>query len=212
MNKFQHILSFFILIFVILICKFDIKYILSFVKCEFDITKDILSLFTAVFIVDFIFAVIIRYFLGNPINDWYDNFGISAVFADVFSIVIGIVLAYIIYTTFIKKENEEFNIWMFIGVTICVQLLHDLFFYYAIVKQMPKGHNKMIDVFREYGEYGGAGILAIDALMMVLSILIFCVISNYFNDVSKLFCFAFILYAFQYIIYTPRQNIKLFKE
>ena len=104
MNKFQHILSFFILIFVILICKFDIKYILSFVKCEFDITKDILSLFTAVFIVDFIFAVIIRYFLGNPINDWYDNFGISAVFADVFSIVIGIVLAYIIYTNFDKKK------------------------------------------------------------------------------------------------------------
>ncbi len=172
---------------------------------KFDITKDALSLFTAVFIVDFIFAVIIRYFLGKPINDWYDNFGISAVFADVFSIVIGIVIAYVIYIYLIKKEGEEFNIWTFIFITIAVQICHDLFFYYAIVKPMPKGHNKMIDVFKEYGENGGVGILAIDSLMMVLSIITFYVISNYFNDVSKLFCFAFIFYAFQYIIYTPRR-------
>ena len=190
--------------------KFDID------TTKFDITKDVLSLFTAVFIVDFIFAVIIRYYLGKPINDWYDKFGISAVFADVFSIVIGMVLSYIIYTYLIKKANEnrvkkgkkpnvKFNLLKFIGITICVQVLHDLFFYFAIVQQMPKGHNKMIDVFREYGETGGVGILGIDALMMVLSIGVFYIISNYFNDASKLFCFAFIFYAFQYILYTPRQ-------
>ena len=195
--------------------RFDIKQF-DIDPAKFDLTKDILSLFTSVFIVDFIFAVIIRYYLGKPINDWYDNFGICAVFADVFSIVIGMVLSYIIYTYSIKKANEKrvkngkkpnvkFNLLKFIGITISVQVLHDLFFYFAIVKQMPKGHNTMIDVFREYGETGGGGILGIDALMMVLSIIVFYIISNHFNDTSKLFCFAFIFYAFQYIIFTPRQ-------
>ena len=175
----------------------------------FDITKDMLSLFTAAFIVDFIFTIISRYFLGKPINDWYDKFAISAVLADVFSIVIGVILAYIISTKFIKKPEDEFNLLTFLSVTIVVQLMHDLFFYSCVVTQLPKGHNSMIDVFLEYGQTGGVGILFVDALMMTLTVLTFYMMTNYFDDVSKLLSFAIIFYAFQYILYTPRRKINI---
>jgi hypothetical protein len=179
---------------------------------KLDITKDIISLFTSAFIVDFIFNIILRYFLGKPINDWYDKFTISAVFADVFSIVIGIILAYIIYTKLIKKPEQEFDLGIFLGITILVQVIHDLVFYFGIVKQLPRGHNKMIDVFLEYGQYGGIGILFIDAVMMILTVLTFYVMTNYFDEVSKLLSFAVVFYALQYIIYTPRQKLPQYEK
>ena len=85
--------------------KFEVK--------NFDITKDGLSLLTAILIVEFIILVIVRYSLGKPINDWYDNFGLSALFTDVTSVVIGSVLAYIIYVNLVKKEGEKFNLMIF---------------------------------------------------------------------------------------------------
>jgi hypothetical protein len=181
---------------------------------KFNITKDALSLFTAAFIVDFIITLLARYFWGKSINDWYDNFGICAVFADVFSIVIGIVLAYIIFIEVkdvvknifkVEQESELFDALLFIGIAIIVQFLHDIFFYYAVIKPIPLGHNKMIDVFKDYSDSVGVGILFVDAAMIISTIIIFYIISNYFNDVYKLLSFAIIMYAFQYVIYTPRQ-------
>jgi len=179
---------------------------------KFNITKDVLSLFTAAFIVDFIIALFARYFWGKSINDWYDNFGICGVFADVFSIVIGIVLAYIIFIEvrdvvkdFFKVESDLVDALLFIVIAIIVQFLHDIFFYYAVIKPIPLGHNKMIDVFKDYSDSVGVGILFVDAAMIISTIIIFYIISNYFNDVYKLLSFAIVMYAFQYVIYTPRQ-------
>lgn len=176
-------------------------------KMKFDPTKDMLSLFTAVFIVDFIFVVLIRYYLGKSVNNWYDQFGISAILSDVFSIVMVIVIAYIIYIRiFGKKDELDFaDLITLIGITILVQLVHDLSLYVFVIKTLPAGHNKMIDVFREYGDYGGFGILGVDALMMALSIIVFVLISNNLDDEFKLLCFVLIFYAIQYIIYTPRK-------
>jgi len=176
--------------------KFDVE--------NFDITKDGMSLLTAILIVEFIFLVIIRYFLGKPINDWYDNFGMSAVFADASSIVIGIVLAYIIYVNLVKKPDDKFNLLIFIGIMIGVTIVHDIFFYLAVIKPMPKGHNKMIDVFKDYSE---PGIIAVDSIIMVSSVLLYYAISNNFNDSSKLFCLAFVFYAIQFLLYTPRNKL-----
>lgn len=179
---------------------------------KLDITKDLLSLFTAVFIVDFIFSVLIRYKFGKALNDWYDQFGISAVFADVFSICIGLVLAYIFFINLPcyrgKKEFNGIDLLVFTIITIGIQVCHDLFFYYFVVKKIEKGHNKMIDVFLEYGETTGLGAIAVDASMMILSIFAFLLISNYANDEAKLLCFLLIFYAFQYIIYTPRRKLE----
>ena len=171
---------------------------------NFDITKDGLSLLTAIFIVEFIILVIVRYSLGKPINDWYDNFGLSAVFADASSVVIGTVLAYIIYVYFVKKQEQKFNLLIFILIILGVTIVHDIFFYFAVIKPIPEGHNKMIDVFKEYSE---PGIILVDCLIMLSSILLYYAVSKYFNDSSKLFCLAFVFYAIQFILYTPRQKV-----
>ena len=177
--------------------KFEVK--------NFDITKDGLSLLTAILIVEFIILVIVRYSLGKPINDWYDNFGLSALFADVTSVVIGSVLAYIIYVNLVKKEGEKFNLMIFLLIMIGVTVVHDIGFYYAVVKPIPQGHNKMMDLFKEYSE---PGIILVDCLIMLSSILLYYGISTNFNDSSKLLSLAFVFYAIQFILYTPRRRIR----
>ena len=163
-----------------------------------------MSLLTAILIVELFFLVIIRYFLGKPINDWYDNFGLSAVFADACSIVIGIVLSYIIYVNLIKKPEEKFDLFTFMLVILGVTIIHDIFFYVAVIKPMPQGHNKMIDVFKDYSE---PGIIVVDSIIMILSVLLFYAISNNFSYSSKLFCLAFVFYAIQFLLYTPRKKL-----
>jgi len=173
---------------------------------KFDLVKDPISLFTAAFFVDLVFAFWIRYYLGKPINDWYDQFRFSAVLADVLSIIIGILMGYLIYTKLILKENQEFNMGIFIITCIGFQLIHDLFFYYAVIKPIPRKHNDMIDVFKDYSESGGVGILLIDAIMIISTIGIFYLMHTEFDDLTKLISFAVVLYAIQYIIYTDRKK------
>jgi hypothetical protein len=64
-----------------------------------------------------------------------------------------------------------FNLWYFLAILVLVQLIHDIFFYLAIIKPIPQGHNRMIDVFKRYSS-GGVKILLSDAAMMIASALI----------------------------------------
>ena len=176
---------------------------------DLDIT-DILSLFTSIFIVDFIITTIARYKFGRPINSWYNLFGFSAVLSDVFSIAIGILIGYYVYTEFVKKENEEFCLNKFIFIAVIVQFLHDVLFYQFVIKPFPENQNDMMDVFKDYANnsgivFGGADILIIDALMIIMSIKLFDLIHRKLNKFFKLLLFCVVLYAFQYILYTRNE-------
>jgi hypothetical protein len=125
----------------------------------------------AVTIVDTIVLFFTRYFpdtLGEPLNKWYDQFQLSAVVSDVGIIVIGFVLAQLIYTQFFAPTHG-WNVWIFLAVLVGVQLLHDLFFYFAVIQPIPKGHNEMMDVMKSYTKGAGSMILVGDALLMLAS-------------------------------------------
>ena len=129
------------------------------------------TIILSVLIVDTIVLFFTRYFpdtLGKPLNQWYDHFQLSAVISDVGIIVIGFVLAQLLYTHFFAPSHG-WNVWIFLALLVGIQVLHDLFFHFAVIQPLPKGHNEMIDTMKEYTKGGGAMILVGDALLMLAS-------------------------------------------
>ena len=160
----------------------------------------------AILLVDTIVIFLVRFFpkiFGKPINQWYDEFGLAAVLSDVTIIAIVIAITRYIYTTFFM-EQEGWSIWYFIGLALIIQIIHDIIFAFGVVKQIPKGHNSMIDVFKNYIE-GGPVIIAADSAMVAGSIGLAAFLKNQdFHYTTSLGLMT--TYALSYILFT---NIKL---
>lgn len=127
----------------------------------------------AILIVDVVVIFIVRLYpdvLGRPINVWYERFGLSAVLSDVLIIAIGFFLARYAYTYFMPAE-VGFNPWYFIAILVGVQMLHDILFYVGVILPIPRGHNRMMDIFKDYSA-GGVKVIASDTAMMVASALL----------------------------------------
>lgn len=131
--------------------------------------KDWIYIGIAVLLVDVIVMFLIRFypeFFGKTINLWYNRFKLSAVIADVVIIMIGFGIARYIYTEYIYP-NYDWNPTYFTGLAVVVQIIHDALFYFGVIKTVPRGHNAMMDVFKDYAEAGGAKVIAADSAMMV---------------------------------------------
>jgi len=131
-------------------------------------------LLVAILMVDLVVLFLIRFFpdfWGKSINDWYNQFGLNAVISDVLIIFLGFLIAFFAYGALVEP-TYGWNLWLFIGVLVLVQLLHDLFFYFCVILPIPSGHNGMIDVFKSYADAGQSKILLADGAMMVGSALI----------------------------------------
>ena len=152
----------------------------------------------AVTIVDLIVLFLIRYypdFWGKSINVWYNQFGLNAVLADVLSITLGFLLSQFVYETFLLPLIG-WNLLVFIGVLLLIQLVHDLFFYFGVIRP--------IDVFKAYADAGKGRILLADSSMMVGSALIATVLSKLPTSVT-LFVGTLAAYAVPYILTTQNK-------
>lgn len=122
----------------------------------------------AVIAVDVIVMFLVRFFpelFGKTINIWYNRFKLEAVLADVVIILIGFGLARYAYTEWIYPRFD-WNPAYFTGLSVVIQVIHDVLFYFGIIKTVPSGQNAMIDVFKDYSEAGGAKVIAADSAMM----------------------------------------------
>lgn len=125
----------------------------------------------AVLLVDVLVLFLVRFFpdvFGKAINIWYNRFKLSAVISDVFIILLGFGIARYIYTEYIYPKYD-WNPVYFTGLTVLVQIVHDVLFYFGVIKPITPGHNAMMDVFKTYAESGGAKVIAADSAMMVAS-------------------------------------------
>jgi hypothetical protein len=178
-----------------------------------DISKPTASTFgplvVAVIVVDLVVLFLIRYFpdfFGKDINVWYNEFGTNAVIADVLSIVLGFLMAQVVYRTFVFPYIG-WSLPAFIAVLLAIQLTHDLLFYYGVIQPIPAGHNGMIDVFKAYAAFGQGRILVADAAMMNGSALIASTLVG-LPVFATLFTGSLAIYAIPYILttrnrYTP---------
>ena len=173
---------------------------------NYKATEDWWFILPSILVVDVVVIILVRAFphtFGTTINDWYDEFGLAAVLSDVSIIAIGIAIARYIYTAYFM-EQEGWSILYFTALAVLIQLVHDVVFAFAVVEKIPKGHNSMIDTFKEYIK-GGPKILLADALMVAGSIGLAAALKatdfHYTASISLVTA-----YALSYLLYT---NINL---
>ena len=136
---------------------------------DFYEVADWYYLFTAAVVVEVFVVAITRFFpsfSGKYLNLWYSRFKWSSVFADVLSVMIGFGIARYAYTEFIYP-NKDWNPGYFTGTAVAVQVVHDILFYFGVIKPLPEGKNGMIDVMKSYSEAGGAKLIAGDSVIMI---------------------------------------------
>jgi len=135
---------------------------------DFNSVGDILYIFVAALVVDFLTVIITKYpgprpyFTVKALDDWYTKFGLAAVAADVLSVMIGVVVARYIFTAFNLS-----GVLLFVAILILFQLCHDAFFFLAVIQPLPRGENTMIDVFKDYAIENGGKILVADAVLVL---------------------------------------------
>ena len=153
-----------------------------------------LSILSSVVWVDFFTMLASKYIpMGNSLNKWYEQFGIVAVASDCLIIVLGILL-----TKMLFPSASGWNLVLF---AVVIQLVHDILFYFFIVRPLPTGTNKMIDLFKEYGNEIGWKILAYDSFMMASTVLLSDVLEEY-SVQEQSFVGLLGTYALTYILYT----------
>jgi uncharacterized protein YacL len=145
----------------------------------------------AVVWVDFATIVLHKIFgLGKSLDKWYAQFGVLAVISDCLVIVLGILLA--------KMFLPQFPL---VYSAVAIQIIHDLLFYQFVVIPTPRGHNQIIDLFKEYATENAWKIVAYDSLMVASTVLL----AQQFASMKKSnvsFLGLLGAYALTYIIYT----------
>jgi hypothetical protein len=155
---------------------------------------NIIALVVAVLWVDLIVIIMSVYgLLGKTIREWYAKFGPVAVLSDCLIIILGIMLANLIYPTASMLE--------LILLAVTIQLIHDGLFYLLVIQKLPEGQNSIIDLFKKYAAEGGYRILIADALMVLATILGHDYLEAQSIEVTSFLGFLG-AYALSYIIYT----------
>jgi hypothetical protein len=137
---------------------------------DYENNTDWAYILLGILIVDVVVLFLTRYFpdfLGKNLNIWYERFGLGAVISDVFIIAIGFALARYAYRYFVPMSTDPFNLPLFLGLLIVIQAIHDILFYVGVILPIPRGHNRMIDVFKDYAAGGGGRIILGDAGLML---------------------------------------------
>jgi hypothetical protein len=170
---------------------------------SFDLDKIInnpVNIVLAVILVDIIALVLAKNnLIGEVVKEWYNKFTFGAFVADVGSISFGIFLSLLLFKYVLPKNS--FNLMTFILSVVLIQLIHDLTFA-IIIQNYPEKQNNMIDVFKNYIGENGWYILAVDASMMILSVILIYLFNYY--QVDNIFIYtllAFSLYFAMFFIY-----------
>lgn len=154
-----------------------------------------LSLFTSVAWVDFIVIVLSKFFpLTKALGRWYSDFGVVAVGSDILIIVLGIALAMLLF--------PGISGWALVVTSVIIQVVHDVLFYLLIIRGVPEGHNKIIDLFKRYAAEGSWKIIVADSAMVASSVLIMEALDNNLPNDQIAFLGVLAVYSLLYILYT----------
>jgi len=131
--------------------------------------------------------------------DWYKTYNLSAVIADVLIIVIGVLIARVVYP-YIFGQTQPFSLLKFTLLAVVIQIIHDVLFN-GIITAMPRGVNRIVDTFKAYAKEVGVKAILSDSAMMIAT----CLIANYLaNKGPSVNAVTFIVavYCVPYLIYT----------
>ncbi len=154
------------------------------------------------FLVELVVIFLVRYIQlgGKSLNIWYDKFSLHAVIANVFIILIVIILAQIVYTHFVKPYYG-WNPIIFILIVVLIQIIHHLALYIFVILPIPKGHNSIMDLYKIYAKEIGRPIIIIDAIIIISSVLV-TIALQYLPVYVNTFIAILAIYILPYILHT----------
>lgn len=156
---------------------------------------DWLSLFTATAWVDFAVIVLSKFFpLTKALGTWYAEFGLTAIGSDILIIVLGIALAQLLVPG-IKG-------WNLVGLSVLIQVIHDVLFYVLVILGVPTGQNAIIDLFKKYAAEGSWKIILADSAMVASSVLLMEWLQDNYSRPVIGFVGVLAVYSLLYIQYT----------
>jgi hypothetical protein len=165
---------------------------------QFNDTTDYLPIITAILIVEIITIILSFTHITQSgfLKVWYKEYKLSAVLADVSLIFLGIVIARALYPFIF----DTFSILYFILLVVVIQVIHDILFY-IMIRQIPKGVNKIIDILKDYADEISYWAIIGDSAMMISSALFAGLLAN-FDMNTNIIILAFLVYILQFILYT----------
>jgi glucan phosphoethanolaminetransferase (alkaline phosphatase superfamily) len=123
--------------------------------------------------------------------------------ADVLSTFLVFVIARFIYTGWLDARFG-WNPIYFVLLLVLIKVIHDILFYFLVIRRMKQGTNEMIDVFKQYANEHGASIISAHAIIMISSATLAMVMKHQSVGVQA-FVFGLATYALPYILYTEPQ-------
>lgn len=155
---------------------------------------NLLDIGIAAAVVDFTTIVISKFFnMGKSLDKWYSKFGMTAVLSDVLVIVLGIQLALFI--------EPKIGVQYIAAIAVCIQIVHDILFYFLVIETVPRGQNEMIDLFKEYASENSYKIVLYDSLMIAGTVFLADYLSK-FHQSAVNFIGLLTVYGLTYIVYT----------
>lgn len=169
---------------------------------NFREVSDLYYIFFGILTVDVIALFLARYYKvgGKYLNEWYDQYNILAVLADVLIIFIGFLIARYIYTLYMYERFGWSPVY-FILLLCAVQLVHDALFYLGVINPIPSGHNEMMDTFKKYAIDMGGKVLVGDSFLMIGSA-VFAMLYKYMPLHAFVSASSLVSYALPYILFT----------
>ena len=131
-------------------------------------------------------------FKSAYLEKWYKKYQLSAVFADILILFIGLIITRFLY----KYIFSDFNIWKFTLLAVLIQIIHDIIFY-LLFKNLPLGYNKMFDFFKKYAKEVGVKAIIGDSFMIILT----CLLSAYFASFNLNINIITLIISLYYIPY-----------
>jgi len=164
---------------------------------DFKNINDYLPLFNAVLITDLfvIFLLNTRVIKSQVLRQWYSQYNLSAVIADVLIILIGLIITRAIY----YYVFDNFSIVKFVILAVIVQIIHDILFF-VFFSNIPRGVNKMLDTFKDYAKDVSYKAILADSGMMIMSCLIASYLVNKSTNTNIIVLISF-LYLLPYLLY-----------
>ena len=166
---------------------------------NFNNIDDYLPIFNGSLISELIILSILYYtpyFNSKYLKKWYETYRLSAVIADVFILVIGIVITRYVFTRF----NIKWNIFKFLIILLIIQIFHDYLFY-IFFSSIPRNKNKMLDLFKDYAkEVSFKAILGDSFMIFIAGIL--STFLTYYSKNTNIIVFVISMYLLPYILYT----------
>jgi len=147
-----------------------------------------LALLNAALFTDLIvITLLVNFFKSKTLTQWYRQFGIGAVIADVLVLVLVVWFAHFLY---------QGNLFVLACIAVGIQLVHDLLFGAFI--QRYHGRSPILNVFKEYAKEHGASILLADAAMVVSTVLFEHIFSMFNHEIVS----VLLVYLVPYFVFS----------